>query len=394
MNEFPSASFVATEFGAPAPEGICVVAVDKNQKTFPGAALQQDVCNADVQAAAKKAVEMIDAQSNGINSIQLVQVVQASSQVVAGIKWTLTIAAGLSSCPKTSKYSLCAEPVAEGKRDLYKVTVIDKAWMTPRYTLSGFDILSSSAKYLTPRSTLDGSAEDPTTDPGTESNTKTPHHVSAGAIGPAWTYDSSVEKPAGTKDMGSWQKAVYTSEQQARLGVDEQGQKVSASVAFEDSAAAALSTDKPMLGGMHSGSIGPAWTYDTSVEKPAGSKDMGNGVSTAVYTSEQQGRLGVDAEGKKLDGAGDKLETAAPKAASANVAGKLEHSPSGGIGSAATAGIVMLVAGCVVALVGALVVSQRRKQQNQAMRQRTRLGEAVQTTSSSSDSEANFQHYV
>jgi len=54
MNEFPSASFVATEFGAPAPEGICVVAVDKNQKTFPGAALQQDVCNADVQAAAKK----------------------------------------------------------------------------------------------------------------------------------------------------------------------------------------------------------------------------------------------------------------------------------------------------------------------------------------------------
>ena len=44
-----------------------------------------------------------------------------------------------------------------------------------------------------------------------------------GGIGPAWTYDESIEPPAGEKDMGGWTSAVYTEEQQARLGVDENG---------------------------------------------------------------------------------------------------------------------------------------------------------------------------
>ena len=47
------------------------------------------------------------------------------------------------------------------------------------------------------------------------------------AIGPAWTYDPSVEKPAGTRNMGTWTMSVYTPEQQARLGVDEMGAPVS-----------------------------------------------------------------------------------------------------------------------------------------------------------------------
>ena len=42
------------------------------------------------------------------------------------------------------------------------------------------------------------------------------------ALGPAWTR-GEIEKPAGTKDMGSWTAAVYTDEQQARLGVDAEG---------------------------------------------------------------------------------------------------------------------------------------------------------------------------
>jgi len=49
-----------------------------------------------------------------------------------------------------------------------------------------------------------------------------------GRIGPAWTYDKSVEKPAGVKDMGTWTDSVYTPEQMARLGVDEYGKKVDA----------------------------------------------------------------------------------------------------------------------------------------------------------------------
>ena len=44
-----------------------------------------------------------------------------------------------------------------------------------------------------------------------------------GAVGPAWTYDPSVEKPAGQLDMGGWVRLVYTAEQQARLGVDRDG---------------------------------------------------------------------------------------------------------------------------------------------------------------------------
>jgi hypothetical protein len=40
---------------------------------------------------------------------------------------------------------------------------------------------------------------------------------------PAWMRNGLTEAPAGRKSMGTWEAAVYTSEQQARLGVDESG---------------------------------------------------------------------------------------------------------------------------------------------------------------------------
>ena len=43
-----------------------------------------------------------------------------------------------------------------------------------------------------------------------------------GMAGPAWTY-SNMERPAGTKDMGSWVARIYTNEQQRRLNVDAKG---------------------------------------------------------------------------------------------------------------------------------------------------------------------------
>ena len=49
------------------------------------------------------------------------------------------------------------------------------------------------------------------------------------ALGPAWTR-GEIERPQGEKDMGSWTAAVYTPEQQARLGVDEQGNKAAAAL--------------------------------------------------------------------------------------------------------------------------------------------------------------------
>lgn len=63
----------------------------------------------------------------------------------------------------------------------------------------------------------------------TEDDTTTQHEADvlivggSQGLGPAWTRDSSIEPPAGEHDMGGWVAAVYTPEQQARLGVDENG---------------------------------------------------------------------------------------------------------------------------------------------------------------------------
>jgi len=238
--KFPSASFAITEMGAPEQEGVCVVAVDAEQSVIPGGSMQQDICNDDVQAAAKEAMSQIDAQSNSMKSMQLAQVVQASSQVVNGIKWTFTLAAGISDCDKTAEYSLCETPVEDNKRDLYQVTLFDQAWMTPRYTLGEWKVMPRQAppQARTMELSKDGKTEN------TKSSLRGNSLGGKGSIGPAWTYDSSVEKPAGEKDMGGWTEAVYTAEQQQRMGVDEKGQKKEKKVTIMKlDAASVTSTD-------------------------------------------------------------------------------------------------------------------------------------------------------
>ena len=63
-----------------------------------------------------------------------------------------------------------------------------------------------------------------------------------------------MEKPAGREDKGSYTVAYYTEEQQARLGVTREGEPVS---------------------GKLIGKTGPRWTYDSTVEKPAGVESRG-----------------------------------------------------------------------------------------------------------------------
>lgn len=46
-----------------------------------------------------------------------------------------------------------------------------------------------------------------------------------GSLGPAWTR-GEIERPEGEKNMGTWTAAVYTEEQQRRLGVNEMGEAV------------------------------------------------------------------------------------------------------------------------------------------------------------------------
>eukprot|EP00933_Yihiella_yeosuensis_P071569 TRINITY_DN7977_c1_g1_i4.p2 TRINITY_DN7977_c1_g1~~TRINITY_DN7977_c1_g1_i4.p2 ORF type:complete len:131 (+),score=39.05 TRINITY_DN7977_c1_g1_i4:40-432(+) len=108
---------------------------------------------------------------------------------------------------------------------------------------------------------------------------------------PAWVL-GEIEKPAGEKDMGGWKALVYTQEQQTRLGVDEEGNKVEAI-----SGATASASEDAVVGGM--GGLPPPWVLG-EIEKPAGEKDMG-GWKALVYTEEQQTRLGVDEEGNKVE---------------------------------------------------------------------------------------------
>merc|ERR1711862_811148 len=104
----------------------------------------------------------------------------------------------------------------------------------------------------------------------------------------------------GTRKLEGYTTSFYTPEQQARLGVDEQGNKktatskptfcgitttpVTTSLTAQQ-APAPVQAAKPMM----CGAIGPAWTRG-EIEKPAGEKNMGSWTA-AVYTPEQQARL-------------------------------------------------------------------------------------------------------
>ena len=93
--------------------------------------------------------------------------------------------------------------------------------------------------------------------------------------------------------MGSWTAAVYTPEQQARLGVNEQGEPMAAPLAAAPQQRTALGLSRAPIG-----LAGPAWTRG-EMEKPAGEKSMGTWTA-AVYTEEQQARLGVNEQGERL----------------------------------------------------------------------------------------------
>ena len=140
-------------------------------------------------------------------------------------------------------------------------------------------------------------------------------------LGPAFTR-GEIEPPAGEKAMGGAVIGVYTEEQQARLGVDEEGKKVEAAPAAEEpavttpQAAPEMAAEAPppaeepaaMLGG--SAGLGPAFTRG-EIEPPAGEKAVGSAV-IGVYTEEQQARLGVDEEGKKVEAAEEAAAAVAP----------------------------------------------------------------------------------
>eukprot|EP00038_Savillea_parva_P011631 m.198937 g.198937 ORF g.198937 m.198937 type:complete len:304 (+) comp20610_c0_seq1:29-940(+) len=108
-----------------------------------------------------------------------------------------------------------------------------------------------------------------------------PLHCGGNDLRPRWLREG-LEPPAGEKNMGTWTKAVYTEEQQNRLGVREDGEPY-----------------KLINGPL----VKPHW-IEAGLEPPAGEVNMGTWIK-AVYTKEQQKRLGVDEDGRVPDKAND-----------------------------------------------------------------------------------------
>eukprot|EP00038_Savillea_parva_P007918 m.173308 g.173308 ORF g.173308 m.173308 type:complete len:130 (+) comp13676_c0_seq1:143-532(+) len=112
---------------------------------------------------------------------------------------------------------------------------------------------------------------------------------------PPWL-TGDIERPAGERTDGSATFLVYTEEQQARLGVDAQGKKVSASTASQPPAQPSTASQPPMhCGGKD---VRPRWVRE-GLEPPAGEVSMGTW-NKAVYTEEQQKRFGVDEKGEPI----------------------------------------------------------------------------------------------
>ena len=160
---------------------------------------------------------------------------------------------------------------------------------------------------------------------------KTAALSSAKALPPPWI-TGQMEAPAGTKDMGGWTKAIFTAEQQARLGVNEEGQKTQVpSAPASDVTAAETSspTANYALGGNFVGGPAvstPPWVRGV-MEAPAGSNDMG-GWTRHVFTAEQQARLGVDENGQRteaVEAPGAVLPAPAPTQFLAEVSPKIEQ---------------------------------------------------------------------
>jgi hypothetical protein len=114
-----------------------------------------------------------------------------------------------------------------------------------------------------------------------------------GGVGPAWTRGEG-EKPLGEKAMGGWTAAVYTAEQQARLGVDEFGSPKSQPTQEVTNIPVSNPSEPvhPMIGAGLEG-------RSHQQEAPQGTKNMGTWTA-AVYTAEQQARLGVTEMGEAV----------------------------------------------------------------------------------------------
>ena len=101
---------------------------------------QVDSTTTEVANAAQFAIQQINAQSNNMFAMLLSSVTEASSQVVAGTKYTLVVEAVQSSdCRNDGQpHTLCSCSADQNKQVGYKVEVLVQPWMTPSMQLLSF----------------------------------------------------------------------------------------------------------------------------------------------------------------------------------------------------------------------------------------------------------------
>merc|ERR1712159_734955 len=107
--------------------------------------------DADMLSALSAGMSLLNQQSNSLYLHMPVRVVQASRQVVSGMKYTIQIEMGESSCLKdfAGELTLDACPVS-GSTQRYELSIWDQPWMDPRYQLTGHRAIAESSLPVDP----------------------------------------------------------------------------------------------------------------------------------------------------------------------------------------------------------------------------------------------------
>lgn len=117
---------------------------------------EKSISDPSIVAAAEAGLVSLNAQSNSLYKIQQVSIISARVQVVAGVKYEIEINAGLSSCPQNSMIANTLEACPVNHPERYVLTVVEKSWATPRYTLLEHTVQSIPPEDSPPATTVGG----------------------------------------------------------------------------------------------------------------------------------------------------------------------------------------------------------------------------------------------
>merc|ERR1712028_103833 len=124
-----------------------------------GGASSVDTNDVDMNAALDAGMLALNAQSNSLYLHQLVRVVSATKQVVAGLKYTIQIEMGTSECFKTVESSSLDECPVAGDTEIHSLVVSDQPWLSPRFQLLSSALVSDPIESVSDPEPIGGAAE-------------------------------------------------------------------------------------------------------------------------------------------------------------------------------------------------------------------------------------------